>query len=206
MIEFIKSKLHYLPLIGIVSYVVLYTIADRFYAGGAEQFTFTGNLLCDMMGEESDKGFLNDARYIAITGHVLLSIGMITFFYLLPRIFSVSNLNTTLFQAIGMLSMITFIFLSTNRHDFFVTVTGSLGVLALIPLSLEYIKLDSFYQSGFSLLCIACSLIVFFSYETKMGLEYLPAFQKVVFGLDTIWVLWVCLQVRSQQKLAAIKV
>ena len=62
---------------------------------------------------------------------------MISFFFVLPNIFSADNLNTKILRYVGMLTMTVFIFMFTPYHDLIVTVTGVLGTIALIPFFIE---------------------------------------------------------------------
>ena len=88
----------------------------------------------------------------------------------------------------------------TEYHDLIVTITGVLGVIALIPF---FIELQNFKNKGLKLLaylCYALSIIVFFIFETKIGLYYLPFLQKITFVLDAYWVIWSCIIVINKNK------
>jgi len=99
--ERLNHNLYLFPILGILLYVCLYSVADYLYAQSLDNFSFEENLLCDMMQEESNKGHYNQGRPIAIIGHVFLSIGMTSFFYLIPRIFTNKNFNTKAFQILS---------------------------------------------------------------------------------------------------------
>lgn len=174
------------------------------YSRGQDEFSFAENLLCDMMAAKSNLGLDNPARVMAILGHVFLTIGMITFFYIIPRVFDFKNRNVKLAQVFGMMSMTVFVLFSTELHDFFVLITGCLGIAALVPLAIEYIRLGWEPHSLYGTLCIILSLMVFFSFQFKILIDYLPVFQKTVFLLDSIWVAWVCLIVRKRFKLSLV--
>jgi len=186
------------PVIGITSYLILFLVAMGKYAGGLEEYHLDRHLLCDMMENISTGGHKNDARLIAIIGHTLLFVGMTFFFYILPTIFKKSNINTKIFQYVGMLSMFLFLFLSTGYHDEFVVVAGSLATIAAIPLMLEYAKSSFSYHKFLAILCLLMSIVVFIIYQTKIGIDYLPVFQKVVFAMDSVWVFLVCFEIRSK--------
>ena len=105
---------------------------------------------------------------------------------------SIKNINTKLIRYFGVASMTVFIFMYTSYHDEMVTITGILGSIALIPLFLELHKYSNSGLRQLAYLCFSSSLVVFFSYETKIGFYYLPFLQKITFFLDACFVIWSC--------------
>lgn len=175
-------------------YVVLHLTAYNLLIDGGGIYNYTRNLFCDLFLTYSQNENIFLVNLLAIVGHVFLSCGMILFFYLIPKIFKTQNVRISIVKWTGMLSMITFIFLSSGYHDLFVTITGSIGLIALIPLFIQYIKSRDYlglhaYYGGF---CIVLSLFVFFIFESKYLIEYLPVIQIISFILDSVWVFWVC--------------
>ena len=206
MNKFEKKILPYFPIFGLSLYIIAFTFAASEYPGGsisypyANGYSFYHNFLCDIMNPITQTGIINNARFLAIISHMILSFTMISFFYILPKIFDVKNRNTTLIAYFGMATMTVFIFMYTEYHDLIVTITGVLGVIALIPF---FIELQNFKNKGLKLLaylCYALSIIVFFIFETKMGLYYLPFLQKITFVLDAYWVIWSCIIVINKNK------
>lgn len=198
--------LPYFPIFGLVLYIIVYTIAVSAYPGGsinhpnAHGYSFYHNLLCDAMDPITQSGVINHARFMAIISHLILSLTMITFFYILPKIFPAKNRNTKLIAYFGVAAMTVFIFMYTEYHDLIVTMTGVLGTIALIPF---FIELRNFKNKGLkqlAYLCYLLSIIVFFIFETKFGFYYLPFLQKVAFGVDACWVIWTCVIVINKNK------
>jgi hypothetical protein len=196
----------YFPIFGLGLYIIAFIFAASAYPGGsanyphANGYSFYHNFLCDIMNPITQTGIINNARFLAIISHMILSFTMISFFYILPKIFDVKNRNTTLIAYFGMATMTVFIFMYTEYHDLIVTITGVLGVIALIPF---FIELQNFKNKGLKLLaylCYALSIIVFFIFETKIGLYYLPFLQKITFVLDAYWVIWSCIIVINKNK------
>ena len=198
LINIIKKYLPYFPIIGLVLYVFVFTYAVSEYPGGsynnpkAISYSFYHNFLCDAMDPITKNGSVNNARSIAIISHLILSLTMISFFYILPKIFPLKNRNTKLITLFGVTSMTVFIFMFTEYHDLMVTITGILGSIALIPLFIELhnYKIKGLKQLAY--LCFSLSLVVFFSFETKIGFYYLPFLQKITFFLDGCFVIWSC--------------
>lgn len=208
---FLKTGIKYLPyfpIFGMGLYVLVFTFAAAAYPGGsinqphASAYSFYHNFLCDAMNPITQSGSINNARFVAIISHLILSFTMISFFYILPKIFLVKNRNTKLIAFFGISTMTVFIFMYTEYHDLIVTITGVLGTIALIPF---FIELHNYKNKGLkqlAYLCYALSVIVFFIFETKIGFYYLPILQKITFGMDAWWVIWSCLIVINNNKLS----
>jgi len=200
--------LPYFPIVGMVLYIIVFTFAAIAYPGGsinvpdAIGYSFYNNFLCDVMNPTTQNGGANEARPLAIVSHLILSFTMISFFYILPRIFSVKNRNTKMIRYFGMATMTVFIFMYTSHHDLIVTLTGILGTFALIPF---FIELHHYKNKGLKLLAYLCyvlSIIVFFIFETKIGFYYLPFLQKITFVVDAWWVIWSSLIVINKYKVS----
>lgn len=207
MLKLIKKRYPYFPILGIGAYLLFFVIATTQYPGGsihniaADSYSYFHNFLCDLMHNFTEDGAVNHARPIAVIAHWMLSFAMISFFYVLPEIFSYKNRNTLLMQVFGIITMTIFIFMYTDYHDQVVTLVGIFGTIALIPFFMEVLKHE---VKGFRILsycCIALSLIVYFSWETRIGFYYLPALQKVTFLVDTWWVVWVSLMVAQKHRI-----
>ncbi len=203
----IKAFLPYVPIIGMVLYIIVFTAAATDYPGGSINqvssvgYSFFHNFLCDVMNPVTQGGLENNARGLAIISHIILSLTMITFFYLLPEIFAEKNFNTKLIRVFGVFTMTLFIFMFTSYHDSIVTLTALFGTIALIPFFIELRKYDNKSLKNLAYLCYALSVIVFFIFETKIGFYYLPFLQKITFAFDAWWVIWVCLIVLQKNKL-----
>ncbi len=197
-IKYFTKYLPYFPIVGLGLFVFVYIYAINGYPGGSYNnpdaigYSFFDNFLCDAMDPITKSGMVNNSRKIAIIAHLILSITMIIFFYLLPKVFPSKNINTKLIRYFGVASMVVFIFMYTSYHDLMVTLTGILGCIALVPLFIELHKYKNKRLRQLAYLSFSLSLLVFFSYETKIGFYYLPFLQKITFFLDAFFVLWTC--------------
>ncbi len=208
MLEFIKNKYPYFPIVGLTGFLILFLIATTKYPGGSvneiasEGYSYFHNFICDLMSLHLEEGVVNDARPIAIIAHFMLSFGMISFFYILPELFSKQNWNTRIMRGLGMAAMTTFIFMyNKDYHDTAVTVSGILTIITFIPFFLELIKHEDRVHKTLAYICFGLSLIMFLSYETKIGFYYTPVLQKITFVFDAIWVTWVSLHVASRRQM-----
>ena len=185
-------KIIFLAPLCIIFYVVLHMTSAKLLMNEGGFYSYSNNLFCDLMLEDSNSDLFQKIRITAKVGHVILALGMISFFYVVPHVFKVQTLNTKITKWAGMLSMTFFIFLSTNSHDTFVTFTGISGLVCLIPLFIEYFKNRDYLglYAFYGMFCVCLSLFVFFIFETKVWIEHLPVIQIVSFILDSIWVFW----------------
>ena len=192
-----KKYTPYFPIVGMVAYLMLFSVATTYYPGGsvnvpnATEHSFFHNFLCDLMNPTGAGGVINIARPLAIVAHLVLSFTMISFFYILPEIFEKNNLKTKLIRVFGVITMTVFIFMYTPYHDLIVTLTGVFGTLALIPFFIEVQKYKGKRLKQLAYACYMMSLVVFISFQTKIGFYFLPFLQKITFVLDAIWVIWV---------------
>ena len=209
MFRVFKYYLPFLTIAGMGVYLVVFTIAAMDYPGGSVNIpndlgdSFFNNFLCDVMNPITPTGVDNHARPLAIVSHLILSLTMISFFYMLPEIFSFKNRNTKLVRGFGMLTMTVFIFMYTEYHDTIVTVTAVLGTIALVPFFIELKKYPIVSMKHLARICFALSVVVFFIFVSKIGFYYLPVVQKMAFVLEACWVRWVSLIVMKKNRLGA---
>ncbi len=188
-----------MPIVSIIFYVLFFIWAKSNYGGESDNYLMTSNLLCDMMEKLTNTGQYNYARPIAVTGHIVLFLGMTIFFYMVPLEFKGFDMMSSLIQYLGVSSMILFIFLYTDYHDELVLIAGTLSTASGILLSYRYLKSESSIGRNFAIFCLFLSVCVFISFQFKIALEHLPSLQKTVFVLDSIWVLDVGLRLRNDK-------
>lgn len=199
--------LTYIPMIGLVVYVIVFLYAASLYPGGslyhpdATDYSHFHNLLCDAMDKVTQTGKVNDGRAMAVVSHLILSVTMIAFFLVLPRVFDWKNRNTKMIRYFGVLSMAVFAFMFTDYHDLIVTITGIVGTIAMVPFFIELQRLKNLSFKTISYLCFALSIIVYLMFETKIGFYYLPLIQKIAFFVDAIWVYWVCIMIIKKDRI-----
>lgn len=186
------KQLSFVPIIGILLYTILFFVSKKSYGGGLEEFKWGQHLFCDLMEKVSHQGHSNNARTLAILGNTCLFIGMATFFYLIPLEFKDRNSSLNIVQVLGVACMLNFLFLFTQYHDLVVLASGSIGFVVVTLLIKEYILQGSFGKYWFEIICLILSIMVFISFQFKIGFSFLPAFQKSVFVLDSIWVVRTC--------------
>ncbi len=182
-------------------YLILFTVAAILYPGGSDNiptaqngYSFFHNFLCDTNNEFSHSGIRNPGQPIAVLAHLVLSFTMMSFFYILPEIFSKQNRNTKLIRLFGVLSMAIFTFMyQEDLHDLIVTLVGVFGSMAFVPIFIELVKFEDKAFKALTYLVFIMSILLFLGFETKIGIYYMPFFQKFAFIVDATLVIWASL-------------
>jgi hypothetical protein len=181
-------------------------VAALQYPGGSandpnyQGYSVFNNFLCDLMHPITESGAINPARPMAILAHMVLSLTMVCFFYILPETLDIESKNASLIRWFGMITMSVFFFMYTQYHDLIVIFTGLFGTIALVPFFIELGKHSMRGITIISYTCLALSIIVYISYNTKIGIYYLPFIQKITFAFDAAWVIWVSLIVMKKRQ------
>jgi hypothetical protein len=198
MKHFTTRILPFFPMVGLLSFVVLFSLAATMYPGGSfnlpfeEGFSFFHNFLCDLMNPITQGGWVNEARLMAISAHIVLSLAMLSFFAVLPKIFPHQNRNTKLVGWFGMTTMGVFTFMFTDFHDLVVVLTAVFGTVTLVPFFIEMNSHHNKRLRWMAYFCYALGVVVFISYVSKLGYYFLPFLQKMTFIVDALWVFWTC--------------
>ncbi|MGB1040613.1 MAG: hypothetical protein ACPGVD_07060 [Flavobacteriales bacterium] len=208
MNQFLQKNIPYFPIIGMGIYLVLFTIAAILYPGGSDNlpldqngYSFFHNFLCDTNNEVTQSGLINPGQSIAVLAHLVLSFTMMSFFYILPEIFSKQNRNTKLIRLFGVLSMAIFVFMyQEDLHDLIVTLVGIFGSMAFVPIFIELVKYQNIAFKALTYLVFTMSILLFLGFETKIGIYYMPFFQKFAFIVDATLVVWAALIVIKKNK------
>ena len=195
-----KPYLPFIPIIGLVVYILLFIVAADKYGDGQDVYTWTEHLFCDLMKQFSSGGFENGARTVAIIGNTFLFIGMAVFFYILPSRFKCYNWRLKTVQILGVTSMTVFLFLFSVHHDTVVLISGILGCVLVYLLITEYYFQFSIQKGGFAILCLILSIIFFLLYQFRLWETYLPVVQRTAFVLDSFWVAITCISIMKSAK------
>lgn len=191
-------------------YLILFIIAVSLYPGGSDNlpdtqngYSFFHNFLCDTNNEFSHSGIKNPGQSLAVLAHLVLSFTMMSFFYILPGVFDKQTKSTKLIRIFGVLSMAIFTFMyQEDLHDLIVTLVGIFGSMAFVPIFIELVKYKNKAFKGLTYLVFTMSIILFLGFETKIGIYYMPFFQKFAFIVDASLVIWAALIVIKKNRLA----
>lgn len=179
-------------------YLIMFTSAASLYPGGSDNiptaqdgYSFFHNFLCDTNNEFSHSGLKNNGKLLANLAHIVLSITMMSFFYVMPTIFDHSNRNTKLIKILGVLAMAIFTFMYQEElHDLVVTLVGIFASMAFVPIFIELVKYKNRSFKILTYIVFIMSVSLYLGFETKVGIYYMPFLQKIVFMVDATLVYW----------------
>lgn len=185
-----------LPLFGSILFSLLYFIATLYYPGGtclnksALGFSWTQNYWCNLLSENAINGQHNPARPIAFIAMAVLSLTLIIFWYLFPKLVAFKATERYIIQASGFISIAISTFIFTTLHDTIINVAGLFGLIAIIGTLIGLRKLgwtSLFYMGLFVIVLIGLNNLFYYQ---KNLMYYLPVIQKITF---LYFLLWICL-------------
>ena len=193
----LRLKRILIPLIwaGIGIYFLLFLAAAFMFPGGSafdacqSGFSFFHNYWCDLMGSVCEIGVKNDARPLAVTGHLIMSGTMMIVFYVMPFLFEKQNRNARLTRFFGFLAMAAMMFVFTDLHDRVIIFVALSGTVALLPFFMELEKSNHLFLRRYAYFCFVCCVVIFTVYETGFLIYWLPLLQKVVLLICVGWIL-----------------
>jgi hypothetical protein len=188
----------YFSIVGMSLYLVMFTTAALMYPGGSDNvpgaqdgYSFFHNFLCDTNNQFTHSGLENKGKLLANLSHIVLSITMMSFFFIMPNIFNHTNRNTKLIKILGVLSMAIFTFMYQEElHDLVVTLVGIFASMAFVPIFIELVKYKNTPFKILTYIVFIMSLMLYLGFETKVGIYYMPFLQKFVFLVDATLVIW----------------
>ena len=187
----------FIPLIGILFYVLLYIYSASLYPGGSQAdrtsigYVWYLNFWCDLFGEKALNGETNPARSFAIIANCILALTMTFFFYCFPLKYNPGKYWNKITPCAGLVSMIFAGLLFTGYHDNVSILSGFFGVIALTGVFIGLIKARLFTLIIFGLGCFVLILVNNVIYFSGFGLHYLPVIQKITLVYIFGWVLGV---------------
>lgn len=182
-----------LPMIGILLFVLLYTLAASIYPGGSwllpqqNGFSFWNNYLCDLLDKNAINGELNSARFFARTALAVLCLSLFLVWYYVPCLFKGESWNKAVMWFSGLAALTVTCFLSSNAHDNTVNTAGFFAVIAFITCFVELLKARHIKLLVFGIACLSIFLVNYYIYETGRYLRLLPVIQKLTFLCFIIW-------------------
>lgn len=201
----------FLPIIGIVAYVVLYFIAANLYPGGSRVypdsagFDWGNNYWCHLVSENAINGELNVAQPYAHTGMIVLGISMGIFFFQFPSYFILKAPWRSIVRIAGVGGSFFSMFIMSDYHDLTSIVASIFGALAIVGIffGLKRRGLFLFIWTGvFCVLLIASNGYIYFS---ENYIIWLPVIQKITFAAVLLWMVCLNSMFGSDKKLVPMK-
>ncbi len=189
-----KNYWLFVPLFGILAYILLYVIATFYYPGGSTfdrthpGFDWVNNYWCDLIGYTAKNGMINSARPIALTGMIILLVSLSVLWYYLPSFFHEHKINKIVMRSTGIFAMGILLFIVTPMHDTIISIGGGLSSIPLAVLlkDLYLNQWNKLFVLGVT--AIGSIALNFYIYLTEWGLTWLPLIQKISFVLFLVWI------------------
>lgn len=191
----------YLPVGGIILFVLLYITATLLYPGGsdidrnAKGFNWLHNYWCELMAPRSQNGLPNTARSVAIFAMCMLAASLALIWYYVPLHLPLGKPLQKLISWSGILSMIMLFFLFTNDHDNVINIAALLGFTAMLLTSAGLYRKKMFFLFALGVICFLLGLLNAWLYYSGQR-YYLPIVQKITFMLFLVW--FILLRLRSR--------
>ncbi len=182
-----RSEFLYLPLVGMMAFIVLYVLAAYHYPGGSWRspdsvgFSFWNNYLCDLLDEYAVNGELNSARFLARGSLASLCAALLLLWFFLPSLFPGRGFNKRIMWISGILALVVTGFLGSGTHDLTVRIAGFFGAIAFISCFVELYRMGYIKLMVYGVICLLIFGANYYIYETGKLIEQLPVIQKVTF-------------------------
>lgn len=183
----------WLPIVGMIVFVVFYTIAAIQYPGGSytypnqTAFQFKNNYLCDLLNTQTISGLQNTARTYARLALAILCFSLIVLWAYLPKLFTVKSKAQKIMSTAGIIAMAITLFLASEVHDVILRIAGVFGTLALIIAIIELYIDRYILLFVLGIICLILFLTNYYIYETELLLNMLPLIQKITFIFCISW-------------------
>lgn len=197
------TNFYYLPVVGILLFMVLYAFASTFYPGGSQAdansigFDWVHNYTCDLFKPIALNGVENPSTTYAMVAMVILCSSMTFFFYLFSIAIPMTFFWQKMVQITGTITMVTGILIFTSWHNLMINLTSIFGLLILIGIirGLAINKHRRFLWTG-----AFCTGVLIFNnglYYLEYY-DYLPLIQKITFVIVLLWVMGINIKLAQQ--------
>ncbi len=194
-----KSRGHnyfrFLPIIGILIFVMLYLVAASLYPGGSsafpekDGFDWINSYWCNLTESYAINGKVNTARPYALSGVVILCISLTHFFFLFPRYFELKSPWDTIVAFSGLLACIFALLIHTELHDIMAIMASVFGSFTVIALFFGLRKSGWYHFIWTGVVCLILVAGNGYVYFSRNYAELLPLIQKITFAIVLLWFL-----------------
>lgn len=184
-----------IPIIGILSFTVLYIYSSSLYPGGSQadlnskSFSWIHNYWCNLMNEKGMNGEINPARPFAISAMILLCFSLIFFFIQFAETYAKNETWKQIIKINGILSMSFAMLIFTKYHDLMTLISSIFGLLVVVGIIREIYKSNLLVFKISGILCIFLLFVNNYIYYTEHFIEVLPLLQKITFAAVLFWII-----------------
>ena len=188
------SIIDLIPTIGIILFLLLFIYAASLYPGGSQLdsstagFDWFNNYWCNLLNKKSINGKINPARPYAISGMILLCLGIIYFFFQYAKVLATNKYRSKMIIIAGTLSMLTAMFMFSQWHDQITIISSVFGVVAVLGIIIELYKSQQWIWKASGLICLFLLGGNNIIYYSEIGIHLLPLIQKVTLAMTLLWI------------------
>lgn len=200
-----------IPIIGIVTFVLLYIFSSTLYPGGSqanlnsEGFDWVNNYWCNLMNEKGMNGKANPAMPYSILAMIILCLSLMFFFIQFAQIYSNNKIWNLIIKTSGIISMSFAILIFTKYHDLMTTLSSIFGVFVVIGIIREIYKSKLSIYKITGVICILILGINNYIYYTQQFIQVLPLLQKITFAIVLLWIIGLNFEMNKKKIKMAIK-
>ena len=185
---------NYLPIFGIIIYVLLYCYSATLYPGGSQAdlntsgFDWVNNYWCNLMNEVGMNGRRNPARPFAITATITICFSLMFFIFQFAKAFSKNKIWRKSIQFSGIFSTSLAMLIFTKYHDLMICLSSFFGAFVMIGIVKEIYWSNLTIYKIWGVGCLLLLIVNNYIYYTWHGITYLPLLQKITLGIVLAWV------------------
>lgn len=192
----------WVPVFGVVTFVLLYLQAAALYPGGTalnegvDGYSFWANYWCDLLDTVSYSGGINHGRPFALLATVLLPLSLVPLWLQLPRLFPERSLGRRIVRLAGPASMFLATLVFTPFHDQVVNLAALLGLAAFTSTIVSLAKEQRSSLVKLAWLPMGLGLLNYAMWTSGSFLWAMPTVQKLAYLSFCVWVIGASREVR----------
>lgn len=134
----LHHRLAWVPLAGVVSFLICYLAAASLYPGGTRAdhgtrgYSHLSNYWCDLLDHVSYSGDINAGRPFAVLATIVLPLSLIPLWVQAPLLFPEESSSRRIVRVTGPAAMVTSALVFTSLHDLAINVASVLGFTGFV--------------------------------------------------------------------------
>lgn len=201
------NRFQYFPTVGCCLFLLLITIASINYPGGSEVdecstgYSWVQNYLCDVIANVSHSNSHHHFHKVGLAAMISLCGGISMFFFFFTDWMKVKGPWRFVIKWMGLISMISAMFIFTDLHNIMIAVSSILALPALLGvfIILYRRKLFPFFYAGILILILLVINNVI--YYTDYMVSILPQVQKLTCLTIIVWIMYMNWQLVQKENI-----
>jgi len=178
--------------VGFAGFITCYILAAVYYPGGSDVhvnssgFSLLENYWCELLSDYSKNGNQNEAQPFAFAALVFMNLALASSWIFIGGTRTILKRPDPILILSGILSTFFTNFLNSQMHDPSIAVSLGLGCFSILRLLKNYQE-NKKLLIGLGYLNLILILLNCLFYYFSVGLQFLPAIQKITFLSVLIW-------------------